>query len=196
MYIGLGAERHGPKSHVLTDWITSCLTQHSITSLTSGTEARQFLHAEDCASALVTMMENFSVLESVTDLSSNVWTTMRTIAAVISDTAPRNISCPATFSQTKAIARARLSPKTNVPFYQLWQPQISLEEGLHRLFEHYDTELQQISQGYTPSTVSPSASTASVESDSSLDKNQMVTATVELPSNDVDVTLATLTSTS
>lgn len=47
-----GHERHGIKSHVLTDWINGCLDDGVIRAQTDGTEARQFLHASDTVAAI------------------------------------------------------------------------------------------------------------------------------------------------
>jgi len=133
-----GVEKPGIKSHVLTDWVTSCLLDGRIECRTDGTEARQFLHASDCAAALGTLMREYDgslrALDLV-DLSFDKWTTLQNVARLVSQLSPRK--CDATFSSVKAVARARFAPDTSSALYQLWQPQIGFEEGVTGLFAHF-----------------------------------------------------------
>jgi len=67
-----GAEPAAPhwRSHVLADWAASCARSGNVQSLTSGIELRQFVHADDCANALGTMMQRYDQLELVTDIAA------------------------------------------------------------------------------------------------------------------------------
>jgi nucleoside-diphosphate-sugar epimerase len=58
------------RSHVLADWAASCARSGKVQSLTSGLELRQFVHADDCANALGTMMQRYDQLELVTDIAA------------------------------------------------------------------------------------------------------------------------------
>jgi nucleoside-diphosphate-sugar epimerase len=127
----IGHERHGLKSHVLTDWINGCLTDGIIQAQTDGTESRQFLHAIDTVAAMGTLMQHFDEIEDVTDISSNQWTTLRELATMITTIAPSDKSCTATWSTTHATARALIAPNTNTRLYSLWQPRITLQQGRH-----------------------------------------------------------------
>lgn len=136
-----GLEKHGLKSHVLTDWIMSCMERKRVDCMTDGLESRQFLYVDDCASALGTAMQRYDTLEPVTDISSNQWVTMRQMATLIETHAPHR--CPASFTDVRAAARARVSPNVDVPFYKHWAPTVSLTEGIQRLFAAYSVPQQQ-----------------------------------------------------
>lgn len=75
-----GRERVGLKSHVLADWVNACSHRGTIRGVTSGHEARQFLHAQDAARAFVQLMRKYADLDPVTDISSGVWVTLRALA--------------------------------------------------------------------------------------------------------------------
>lgn len=135
-----GAEKPGVKSHVLTDWISACLATGKIQSLTDGSEARQFIHASDCAAALGMLMERYEDAEFVTDISSDHWITLRQLAEYINEAAPQNITCQISFSDVQAVARARLSPKTNTLLYQIWEPSITLPDGIRGMWDYYTSQ--------------------------------------------------------
>jgi nucleoside-diphosphate-sugar epimerase len=130
-----GLERQlGERSHVITDWIASCVNDKHISAHTNGAEARQFLHAEDCAAALGTMMVHFKDLSLVTDVSLPVWTSLSELGTLITATG----SCSISYSDKEASARLRTEPNIiDVPFHKLWKPQIRLEAGVRRLFTEY-----------------------------------------------------------
>jgi len=135
-------ERITYKSHVLADWGSSCVNRDRIDSMTDGWESRQFLHAEDCASAMGMMMEHYDEIELVTDVTSNQWVTMREVAQLFERYGESHgRPCPVSFSSRPAPPRALLQAKMDVPFHQRWwQPSVSLEEGVSRLFTYYEAE--------------------------------------------------------
>ncbi len=110
------------------------MERHSIEAITDGRESRQFLYVDDCARAIGTAMQHYNELEAVTDISSNQWVTLRQIAALIDQSAPPPLRCPASFPEVQAAARARVAPSVDVPFYRYWQPTVSLADGIARLF--------------------------------------------------------------
>ena len=56
-----GRERIGLRSHVVGDWLHQCHHQHRISARTNGLEARQLLHGQDVAAALVLLMRYFEI---------------------------------------------------------------------------------------------------------------------------------------
>ena len=48
-----GIENDPHKTHVITDFINSAISNKSILMRTTGEEKRQFLHADDCSKALI-----------------------------------------------------------------------------------------------------------------------------------------------
>lgn len=127
-----GPERIGLKSHVLTDWVHSCLRDGRILCLTDGTEPRQFLHVNDTAAALGAAMRHYSQIEMVTDISSDVWTRLHELGEVVTSEAPR--PCPITYSSSKAAVTELISPNTTAFLYQVWGPRVTLHEGVRDLF--------------------------------------------------------------
>ncbi len=156
-----GRERVGLKSHVVTDWVASCLSQHKIACATDGLEARQFLHAQDASRAFVKLMNHYQDIDFVTDISSGDWVTLRTLAEVIREesatstststttTSPSSSSsssssstssdgiCPITYTSTKATVRARVPPQQDALLYRDlgWKPSVGLREGIKDIIE-------------------------------------------------------------
>ena len=55
-----GIEKQIEKSHVITDFILMALDKKKINMLTSGSESREFLYADDCSKGLFKIMNNFN----------------------------------------------------------------------------------------------------------------------------------------
>lgn len=130
-----GPERVGVKSHVLTDWVHACVSRGRISCLTDGREPRQFLHVNDTAAALGTMMLHYERMDLVTDISSNEWTTLRQLGELVTAEAPE--PCSIEYSEQHAVMSEPLAPNTSSPLYGLWQPRVSLREGIRDLFAHF-----------------------------------------------------------
>lgn len=135
-----GPERIGLKSHVLTDWVHSCVQRGRISCLTDGTEPRQFLHVNDTAAALGAAMEHYQHLEFATDISSDVWTSLHELGHVVASEATQ--PCPITYSSAKAAVTDLISPNTTAFLYQVWQPRVSLQEGVRDLFLRLDAHVE------------------------------------------------------
>ena len=56
-----GIEKDHDKAHVITDFIRKGFESGDIDMMTDGTEAREFLYAEDCCEALETVMEAYTI---------------------------------------------------------------------------------------------------------------------------------------
>ena len=57
-----GIEKDMDKAHVITDFIRKGFESGDIDMMTDGTEAREFLYAEDCCEALETVMDEYDNL--------------------------------------------------------------------------------------------------------------------------------------
>ena len=123
-----GVEPMGPRSHVITDWITQCLTNGEIRAHTNGKEARQFLHVSDCAAAFVKLMLMWNMLPPSVDLSGGVWTRISDLASIIAKFSP--VNCTVILSERKAVARARLDPRLDLTFHREWRPLLDINEGI------------------------------------------------------------------
>jgi len=142
-----GDEDVGLKSHVLSDWVYSCLTKNSVKSLTDGYELRQYLHTEDCADGLIAMMEYFDELPEITPFTTGVWDDLRKAAELFKVVLPQ---CEISFSDGKSTVAKGQTPDLNNPLYNHWKPTLVLEEGIRKLVDSYSQKLstEKIAQPY------------------------------------------------
>jgi len=108
----------GKKSHVISDWVTSCIEEGKIQSVTNGMEERQFLHVEDCARAIVAAGKLYGNTPNVMDVSSGRWSRLREVASLVSSLSPRE--CTIAFSDKLAVVRERLDPDQTSVLYDKW----------------------------------------------------------------------------
>ena len=83
-----GPEESSEKSHVIADMIHKWHTNGYIDLMTSGEEERQFLHTDDCAKALVQLMENYDEFiktETSVDITNFEWIKIKDVAKFICD---------------------------------------------------------------------------------------------------------------
>ena len=80
-----GIEKDMDKAHVITDFIRKGFETGVIDMMTDGTEAREFLYAEDCCEALETVMDEYDNLSCDDELhiTTGVYTTVLEIASEI-----------------------------------------------------------------------------------------------------------------
>jgi nucleoside-diphosphate-sugar epimerase len=124
-----GPERITLKSHVISDWIFSCLKDGKLHSHTNGNELRDFTFVDDMAKAMVNMMRNFRNLPSVTDPVSGTFYDMKTVARIIQDEVGR----PCSFVFSNVSARF---PKSSEPS-QIWPVETDLRSGVRRMISYY-----------------------------------------------------------
>ena len=143
------------KSHVVTDWINTCITTQSVQSLTNGNEIRQFIHVNDIVYALHIMSHNniFHQLPKVTELGSGQWISMKYIAQTIQtihlhqyqsdhhvvngNDIIQNKLCDYTFSDTIAVVNERIEPDMSTLIYSYWLPNITLADGIQSMYQYY-----------------------------------------------------------
>ena len=122
-----GPESVSEKSHVITDILHKFETKGYIDLMTDGEEERQFLHTDDCAKCLMTVMDKYDEIsenvESV-DITSFESIKIKEVAKCICD--------DIRLSEKKMNTHDR----TNEPrpfILDYWKPVISLEEGIASL---------------------------------------------------------------
>ena len=133
-----GIEKDMNKAHVITDFIRKGFESGDIDMMTDGTEAREFLYAEDCCEALETVMDEYDNLSCDDELhiTTGVYTTVLEIAEEIK-------SLFAGIGKTITVTPAQLKDEVqkdarNVPdpyIKEFWQPTTSVKEGLKKVFE-------------------------------------------------------------
>ena len=132
-----GIEKDMEKAHVITDFIRKGFETGVIDMMTDGTEAREFLYAEDCCEALESVMGNYDQLNSDDELhiTTGDYTTILEIAQNIqklfSNIGKKVIIKPA---ESKDEVQKDARNVSDPYIKQFWQPTTSVEEGLTKVF--------------------------------------------------------------
>jgi len=133
-----GIEKDMEKSHVITDFIHKGFESGVINMMTDGTEAREFLYAEDCCEALEKIMEEYSNLSSDDELhiTTGVYTSILEIAQEIRklfNDIGKEIEVIPSEKKDEVQKDARNEPD---PFIKkFWQPKTTVKDGLKKVFE-------------------------------------------------------------
>ena len=147
-----GPEELGEKSHVITDFVDQIRTHDCLSLLSTGTEARDFLHVDDCARAIDKIMQNHDDFDRQQEihLCSGRMTTINELAFIV-----RNIHWHRT-DRLVPVTRGTAKFFThNVPEHlpewdkqlasDFWSPKITLQSGVKKMFDaHNDMGLQRI----------------------------------------------------
>ena len=133
-----GIEKDMNKAHVITDFIRKGFETGVIDMMTDGTEAREFLYAEDCCEALETIMESYHDLRSDDELhiTTGNYTTILEIAGIIQRlfwNIGKDVTIQPAESKDEVQKDARNIPD---PFIQrFWRSKTSVKAGLTKVFE-------------------------------------------------------------
>ena len=133
-----GIEKDIEKAHVITDFIRKGFETGVIDMMTDGTEAREFLYAEDCCEALESVMENYDRLTSDDELhiTTGNYTTILEIAQNIqklfSNIGKEVVIKPA---QSKDEVQKDIRNKPDLFIRKFWQPKTSVDDGISKIFE-------------------------------------------------------------
>ena len=133
-----GIEKDMNKAHVITDFIRKGVESGDIDMMTDGTEAREFLYAEDCCEALETVMDEYDNLSCDDELhiTTGVYTTVLEIAEEIKSLFAgigKTITVTPAQSKDEVQKDARNVPDPYIK--EFWQPTTSVKEGLKKVFE-------------------------------------------------------------
>jgi len=132
-----GIEKDMEKAHVITDFISKGFETGVIDMMTDGTEAREFLYAEDCCEALETVMGNYDRLTSDDELhiTTGNYTTILEIAQSIQKLFS-NIGKEVVIRRSESVDEVQKDARNASDPYikEFWQPTTSVEEGLKKVF--------------------------------------------------------------
>jgi len=139
-----GIEHDPNKFHVISDFAAMAKFNKIIKMRTTGTEARDFLHAEDCCKALIAIMENHTKIakEKKLHLSSFNYTSINRVADLIAQHYGANI-----VHGTK-LDTIQLD-KQNIPddfILNYWKPQIDIVSGIQKVLVEFDQFYQSDAQ--------------------------------------------------
>ena len=133
-----GIEKDMNKAHVITDFIRKGFESGDIDMMTDGTEAREFLYAEDCCEALETVMEKYHAVTSDDELhiTTGVYTTVLEIAEEIKSLfAGIGKTITVTPAQSKDEVQKDARNEPDLYINEFWQYKTSVPEGLKKVFE-------------------------------------------------------------
>lgn len=129
-----GIENNPEKTHVITDFINSAISQKSILMRTTGNESRQFLHADDCGKALLKIQENYEDIEKrYLDITSFEWSSIYEVAKIVS-----NIfgDLPIKRGEKEDLVQNNISNEPDPYFKKYWKPEITLKDGITTIVKH------------------------------------------------------------
>ena len=133
-----GIEKDMEKAHVITDFIRKGFETGVIDMMTDGTEAREFLYAEDCCEALESIMENYDQLTSDDELhiTTGSHTTILEIARIIQrlfSNIEKDVVIQPAESKDEVQKDARNIPDPYIK--KFWRSKTSLKKGITKVFE-------------------------------------------------------------
>ena len=133
-----GIEKDMEKAHVITDFIRKGFESGNIDMMTDGTEAREFLYAEDCCEALHKLMGSYDDLSSNDELhiTTGNYTTILEIAEIIQRLFS-NIGKEIMISPAKSKDEVQKDAR-NVPdpyIKKFWRSKTSVKAGITKVFE-------------------------------------------------------------
>jgi len=120
-------EEMNEKSHVVGDFVNQALTAGEIRMMTTGDERRQFIHIADACEGLHHVLAN-NLCDSIYDLTSFEWTSIRRIADLIGGYADAKVIPGAKLGSTRHLTATMGRPHG-------WTPKISIEDGLKAMVE-------------------------------------------------------------
>ncbi len=132
-----GVEHDMEKSHVITDFILKAKNTGVIDMMTDGTEERQFLHADDCCRALLTLAAEYDSVPRDKELhiTNFSWTNILNVANIIAAHFPGTKVVPAV-NKDEVQKNKRNEADTFITTY--WQPTITIEEGVADIIKKMD----------------------------------------------------------
>ena len=132
-----GIEKDMEKAHVITDFIRKGFETGVIDMMTDGTEAREFLYAEDCCEGLEAVMGNYDRLTSDNELhiTTGSYTTILEIAQNIQKLFS-NIGKEVVIKPAESKDEVQKDAKNvSDPYIQkFWRSTTSVKEGLTKVF--------------------------------------------------------------
>ena len=126
-----GIENDPEKAHVITDFINKA-KRGRIDMMTDGTEARQFLYAEDCCECLDILVSKYDEIDRDQELhiTNFQWHTILEVATLISHHFP---DCKIEPSAQKDIVQQDVRNEPNNYVLDHWKPKTSLVTGIEKV---------------------------------------------------------------
>lgn len=127
-----GPEEDEEKSHVITDFCKMA-KQGRIEMRTDGEESRQFLYAEDCAKALLTLTEKYDELDKTKNyhITNFEWVKIKEVAEILA----KNTGCHVQYGLNKDNTQRNAMNDPDPYILNFWKPETSLEDGIMKIYK-------------------------------------------------------------
>lgn len=128
-----GVETDSKKFHAITDFIVKAQSEGCIKLMTTGTESRQFLYAEDCSAALYLLSQ--SALYSAIPRDENLhitsfqWHTILEVAAMVG----KQFGVPVIPSEEEDNVQRFQKNEPDPSIQKYWKPTTCLEDGIKKV---------------------------------------------------------------
>lgn len=134
-----GIEHDLDKAHVITDFILKARDTGVINMLTDGQEEREFLYADDCSEALITLMNRFEDIpfDAPLHITSFESTKIMEIARIIAERFEARIE--ASTNKDSVQMDKRNEPDKFILNY--WEPKTSITSGINKVIEAMSNEI-------------------------------------------------------
>lgn len=132
-----GVEHDPNKTHVITDFVQMALSKSkTIKMRTDGEEERQFLYAQDCSEALLTLADAYKIVprDQPLHITTFKWIKIIDIAQVIATLVGNVTIVPGTDKDTVQQGQ-RNEPDPYI--LSLWRPHTDITTGISEIIEYY-----------------------------------------------------------
>lgn len=133
-----GPHQAVPPSHppVIPQFVKQALSGGSIVIFGSGEQTRDFVHVDDVVSALIAAGEARDLNGAIINIGSGQETSINTLVAAVAQATGKDIRPLHSTAQSGGVSRS-VADITLAREKLGFTPQVSLEEGLVRMVEHY-----------------------------------------------------------
>lgn len=130
-----GLETNEEKSHAITDFVNMAKRDGVIHIRTDGSESRQFLYAEDCAKAFLTLTEQYDTLDKTLNyhITSFQWSTIKEVARIVANIHGR---CRITYSDQLDNTQKNAMNIPDPHILNYWTPSTSLRDGIIKIYNN------------------------------------------------------------
>lgn len=133
-----GIEAPDQYSHAITDFIHMARTTGVIQMRTTGEEHRQMLYSDDASECMFKICSLYDTLDKSQSfgVSSFKWVTIKEIAQIIADKTGAKVIAGTRLDQTQQDARNEGNDRA----LSFWQPTTSLDDGIQKMINAYDSQ--------------------------------------------------------
>jgi len=134
-----GVDKHPDteRNHVVCDFIQKARSTGVIDMMTDGSEVRQFLHSEDCSSAMEAIMLSYDQIDrdKPIHVTNGIWSSISDVADIVSSIIPSTV----TKGENRDEVHGGIMNEPDPYILEFWKPKISLKAGIQRICDYYES---------------------------------------------------------